>query len=192
MQLNMAARKLPGAEAEKQRQLLREAIQFKNYEFNTHGVELDQRYESGAVVPDGTPAPVNPRGHELYHHPTSFPGAKIPHAWLGRGTKQLSTLDIGGRGRFALLTGIGGEPWIDAAGAVSAALSVEIMTASIGPGGDYEDLYGDWAALREVEDTGCVLLRPDNYVAYRSPAMQPDPGCALGAALRHILAVDIE
>ncbi len=189
MQLNMAARKLPGAEAEKQRQLLREAIEFKNYEFNTHGVELDQRYQSGAVVPDGTPAPVNPRDHELYHHPTTWPGAKLPHTWLSRGTAQLSTLDIGGRGRFALLTGIGGEPWIHAAGVVSAALGVEIVAVSIGPGGDYEDLYGCWAALREVEDTGCVLLRPDNYVCYRNSTMQPDPEHALGVALRHILAV---
>jgi len=189
MQLNMAARKLPGAEAEKQRQLLREAIDFKNYEFNTYGVELDQRYQSGAVVPDGTPVPVNPRDHELYHHPTTWPGAKLPHAWLSRGTAQVSTLDIGGRGRFALLTGIGGEPWVHAAGVVSAALDVEIVAVSIGPGGDYEDLYGDWAALREVENTGCVLLRPDNYVGFRSSGVQPDPEHALAVALGYILAV---
>ncbi|GAA3274009.1 FAD-dependent monooxygenase [Dactylosporangium vinaceum] len=191
MRANMAARKSPGPEAEKQRRLLREAVEFKNYEFNTHGVELDQRYRSDAIVADGTPAPVPTRDHELHHHPTTWPGAKVPHAWLGRGAGRLSTLDVGGRGRFALLTGVGGEPWIEAARTVAATLGVEVVAASIGPGADYEDLYGDWATLREVEDTGCVLLRPDNYVAYRSTALPPDPERALTTALRHILALDL-
>src|SRR5919206_906981 len=49
---HMAARKQATPEAEKQRAALREAIAFKDYEFNCHGVEMDQRYESSAVVPD--------------------------------------------------------------------------------------------------------------------------------------------
>src|SRR4051795_12278799 len=47
---HMAARKQATPEAEKQRAALREAIAFKDYEFNCHGVELDQRYGSSAVV----------------------------------------------------------------------------------------------------------------------------------------------
>ena len=190
MQANMAARKLPGGAQEKQRELLREAIAFKDYEFNTHGVELDQRYRSAAVVPDGAQPPVNPRDDELFHHPTTWPGAKVPHAWLGRGTERVSTLDVGGGGRFALLTGIGGESWVAAAGAAATALGIELAAVTVGPGADYEDLYGDWARLREVGDTGCVLLRPDNYVAYRSAGLPDDPAAALGAALRQILARD--
>ncbi|AGZ43333.1 FAD-binding monooxygenase [Actinoplanes friuliensis DSM 7358] len=183
------ARKLPGEGAEKQRQLLREAVAFKDYEFNTHGVELDQRYVSDAVVPDGTPAPRNPRDAELYHHATTWPGAKVPHAWLGRGTERVSTLDVGGRGRFTLLTGVGGEAWAAAAADVAEELGIELTAATIGPGADYEDLYGDWAALREVGDTGAVLLRPDNYVCFRSPALAADPAEALRTALRQVLAV---
>jgi 2,4-dichlorophenol 6-monooxygenase len=67
---------------------------------------------------------------------------------------------------------------------------IELVAATIGPGADYEDLYGDWARLREVGDTGCVLLRPDNYVGFRSPGLPGDPREALGAALRQILARD--
>ena len=37
------------------RAALLEAMELKNYEFNAHGVELGQFYESTAVVPDGTP-----------------------------------------------------------------------------------------------------------------------------------------
>src|SRR5215813_352011 len=100
MASNMDSRKLPGADPEKRRALLREAIDFKNYEFNTHGVELNQRYTSDAIVQDGKPAPDNPRDNELYHHATTWPGAKLPHAWVTRGPSRVSTLDLGGQGRF--------------------------------------------------------------------------------------------
>jgi 2,4-dichlorophenol 6-monooxygenase len=188
MRVNMAARKLPGPDPEKQRQLLREAIELKNYEFNTHGVELDQRYRSGAVIADGTAEPVNPRDAELYHHPTTWPGAKVPHAWVGRGDARVSILDIGGHGRFTVLTGPGGEAWVRAADAAGSALGIDIAAVTIGPGADYEDLYGDWAALREIGDTGCLLLRPDNYVGFRSVGADADPSATLTTALRQILA----
>ncbi|SNY61169.1 FAD-dependent oxidoreductase [Paractinoplanes atraurantiacus] len=182
LRANMAARKLPTPEAEKQRRALREAIEFKNYEFNTHGVELDQRYASDAVTPDGTPFPANPRDEELYHHATTWPGAKVPHAWVTRGAERLSTLDLGGQGRFTLLTGIGGEQW------VSAARSQGVTAVTIGPGADYEDPYGDWARLREVGDGGCVLLRPDNYVCFRSYGPADDPAATLREVLDRVLA----
>ncbi|NMO49655.1 FAD-dependent monooxygenase [Actinoplanes sp. TBRC 11911] len=188
MRTNMAARKLPGDEAEKQRQLLREAVEFKNYEFNTHGVELNQRYESAAVVPDGTPAPSYSRDAELYHQATSYPGAKVPHAWVSRGKTKLSTLDIGGHGRFTLLTGPGGEAWQNAADAVGDAFGVEISAVTIGPGCDYEDIYGDWAKLQEISDSGCLLLRPDNHVGFRADVVHAEPEKALAAALGQILA----
>ncbi|MBM2617591.1 FAD-dependent monooxygenase [Actinoplanes sp. LDG1-06] len=178
---NMDARKLSTPAAEKQRRELREAIAFKNYEFNTHGVELNQRYVSDAVIPDGTPMPVNPRDDELHHLATTWPGAKVPHAWVGRGSSRLSTLDLGGHGRFVLLTGLGGEAW------VAAAASLPIDAVVIGPGADYEDIYGDWARLREINDSGCVLLRPDNHVAFRSADMVSDPSGTLRSALNQIL-----
>ncbi|MFF5076569.1 FAD-dependent oxidoreductase [Actinoplanes sp. NPDC000266] len=181
LRANMDARKLPTPEAEKQRRALREAIEFKNYEFNTHGVELDQRYVSEAVIPDGTPFPANPRDEELYHHATTWPGAKVPHAWVTRGDTRLSTLDLGGGGRFTLLTGIGGEAW------VSAARTHDVDAVTIGPGADYEDPYGDWARLREVGDSGCVLLRPDNYVCFRSDGAAEDPSARLREVLDRVL-----
>ncbi|MBU2662160.1 FAD-dependent monooxygenase [Actinoplanes bogorensis] len=178
---NMDARKLSTPAAEKQRRALREAIEFKNYEFNTHGVELNQRYASSAVIHDGTPMPVNPRDDELYHHATTWPGAKLPHAWIGSGRTRLSTLDLGGQGRFTLFTGLGGEAW------VAAAAALDIVPVLIGPGQEYEDIYGDWARLREVGDSGCVLVRPDNYVCFRSAELAADPAATLGAAIRSVL-----
>jgi 2,4-dichlorophenol 6-monooxygenase len=181
LQANMDARKLPTPAAEKQREALREAIEFKNYEFNTHGVELNQRYASSAVIPDGSPVPANPRDDELYHHATTWPGAKLPHAWVGLGRQRLSTLDIGGRGRFTLITGLGGEAWIEAAA------GLPVVAVTIGPGADYEDMYGDWARVREMGDSGCVLVRPDNYVCFRSDGLPGDPARTLTDALNRVL-----
>lgn len=190
---NLDSRKEATPAGEKRRQRLREAIDFKRYEFNAHGVELNQRYSSAAVVPDGTADPGFDRDPELHHQPSSRPGAKLPHAWLTAGTRTVSTLDLGGGGRFTLLTGIGGGTWVAAARAVGADLGLDIETAVIGPGQDYEDPYGDWARLRETGDTGVLLVRPDLYVAFRQAGGAGDEAEArsvLGGALRRILGRD--
>jgi 2,4-dichlorophenol 6-monooxygenase len=180
---NIAARKDTTEAAGKQRAELREAIAFKSYEFNAHGVDLNQRYTSGAIVPDGTPDPGFTRDPELHHQPSSRPGARLPHAWITSGSRTLSTLDTVGRGRFTLLTGIGGEAWVRAA----EAQEVEIATVVIGPGQEYEDPYGDWARLSEISDAGALLVRPDGFVAFRHASAAPDAGELLADALRTIL-----
>ncbi|MFF0092171.1 FAD-dependent oxidoreductase [Streptomyces canus] len=180
---NIAARKDTTEAAEKQRARLREAIAFKVYEFNAHGVDLNQRYTSDAVVPDGTPAETFARDRELHHQPTSRPGARVPHAWITSGTRTVSTLDTVGQGRFTLLTGIGGEGWVRAA----AAQDIEIATVVVGPGQEYEDPYGDWARLSEISDGGALLVRPDGFVAFRHATAAPDAGTLLTDALRQIL-----
>ena len=121
MNERMRARADNTPEAAAQRAQLREALELKDYEFNAHGVELGQRYRSAAVVSDGTPEPPYARDPELYYHPTTWPGARLPHCWLGTGGHRVSTHDLAGKGRFALLTGISGEPWAAAADAVARA-----------------------------------------------------------------------
>jgi 2,4-dichlorophenol 6-monooxygenase len=158
-----------------QREELRTAIELKDYEFNAHGVELGHRYRSAAVIGDGTPEPSYDRDEELYYHPTTWPGARIPHCWLSRGSDTVSTLDVVGKGRFTLLTGIGGEAWVKAAQAVSEQLGVPIEPFVIGPGRELEDLYGDWARAREIPDQGCLLVRPDAHIAFRASELSDDP-----------------
>ncbi|ANY08839.1 FAD-dependent oxidoreductase [Pseudonocardia sp. HH130630-07] len=184
----MAARGENTPEAAAQRVALRTALETKDYEFNAHGVELGQRYRSGAVVPDGTEEPAHDRDPELFYHATTWPGARLPHCWLGRGQDRVSTHDVTGKGRFALLTGISGEDWIPAAAQVSARFGIEIDAHVIGPGRDLTDLYDDWSRLREVTESGCVLVRPDAHVAWRSHRLPDDPAAELGAALAAVLA----
>jgi 2,4-dichlorophenol 6-monooxygenase len=188
MRANIEARKDDTPAAAGQRERLRRALALKDYEFNAHGVEFNQRYRSAAVVADGTEEPAYDRDPQLYYHPTTWPGARLPHCWVEHGGRRVSTIDLAGKGRFALLTGIGGDGWARAAEAVSARTGVEIAPFVIGPGRDVLDLYGDWAALSQVGERGCVLVRPDLHVAWRSHDLVADPAAELGRVLDAILA----
>ena len=189
MQQNMDARCDDTADAEEQRRKIREAIASKVYEFDAHGVEMNHRYASTAIVTDGAAPPPFERDHELHYHPTTCPGARIPHVWLYRddGTK-VSTLDLAGHGRFALFTGIGGGGWVDAARTVGAELGLDIAAYVIGPRQHWQDFTGDWARAREVRDGGVVLTRPDQHVCYRRESAADDPTAELRRVLSSVLA----
>ena len=129
---------------------------------------------------------------ELFYIPSTEPGARVPHAWLEQDRKRVSTLDLAGKGRFTVLTGAGGAVWIAAAQAAAEQLGVDVACFAIGLGCTVEDPYGDWAGLREVEESGCLLLRPDAHVAWRAAAAPPterDATHALVNALRQILCL---
>jgi 2,4-dichlorophenol 6-monooxygenase len=176
-------------EAERQRAAIREAIAFKKYEFDAHGVEMNQRYASGAVVTDGQVEPAFQLDAELYYQPTTWPGARLPHVWVfdQNGSRKTSTLDICGHGRFTLLTGIGGEAWVAAAEALGQEIGLPITAHLIGPRRKITDHTGDWARASEISDSGCLLVRPDHHVAWRAADMTADPAADLRRVLRAIL-----
>jgi 2,4-dichlorophenol 6-monooxygenase len=190
LERQLALRTAPGPEGEKIRQGVREAIAYKSYEFNAHGVEHNHRYASAAVVPDGTPMPEFVRDAELYAQPTTWPGAKLPHTWVTSNGRRVSTLDLAGKGAFSLWTGIGGEAWLKAATALTAVTGLPITGVSIGPRQEFEDPYGTWAELREIEDGGVLLVRPDLYVAARhigAPGSDDEAASWLKSALDSVL-----
>lgn len=168
MQQNMDARCNNTPAAEEQRAAIRTAIAAKVYEFDAHGVEMNQRYRSQAVVSDGEPEPAFEKDPELHFQQTTWPGARLPHAWVfAEDGRKVSTLDLAGHGRFTVLTGIGGQGWIEAAKVVGRELGIEIAAHAIGPRQNWQDFTGDWANLREVRDGGVVLVRPDHHVCWR-------------------------
>lgn len=163
----------PGASGAERRRSLIAGIKIMDGQFNAHGVELGQRYKAGALVGDEAPFPPYSRDPELYYQPTTHPGAYLPHVWVEQGQQRLSTLDLCGYDRFTLLTGIGGDGWRAAAATVSDETGVEIKVAEIGLRQEYDDPFGQWVAVRETSDNGCVLVRPDRHIAWRS-ASQAD------------------
>jgi 2,4-dichlorophenol 6-monooxygenase len=187
MRAAIEERKANTARGAAKRAALVEAMELKNYEFNAHGVEMGQFYESAAIVPDGSPRPVPRRDPELYFTPTTVPGGRLPHAWVGDRIRKVSTLDLAPYTRFTLFTGIAGEAWADAAAKVGAGLGVPLGTVIIGPGQEYTDLYYDWARAREVAEDGVLLVRPDKHIGWRSMTLPADPEAALRAALTSLL-----
>lgn len=179
--------KLYGPDGDQQRTELLAALEVMNAQFNAHGVELGQQYRSRAVVDDGTPPPEPARDPVLHHAPSTHPGSPIPHAWLAIGDEDVSTLDVCAYDRFTLVTGAGGQPWLDAAAKVSAELGIEVAAVQVSLGLAVNDVYGDWTRRREIGDKGCVLVRPDRIVAWRSPDLLDDPKAALRAVMSAIL-----
>lgn len=141
------------------------ALDLKNHEFNAQGVEMNQRYRSSAVlVEPESIEEVWQRDPELYLQATTRPGAKIPHAWLinARGVR-ISTLDVVGKGKFSLVTGLVGHAWSAAAEELNMPL---LRTVVIGKK-QYQDVYFTWARLREIDEAGALLVRPDGFIAWR-------------------------
>jgi 2,4-dichlorophenol 6-monooxygenase len=156
------------------RETLREAIVAKNYEYNAHGVEMNQRYASSAVISEGMPFPASDRDPELHYIPTTCPGARLPHVWLQRDGLPISTLDIVGKGRFSVLTGIGGDMWALAAATAAERHDLPVDVHRIGPGCALTDLYGEWTLMREIDEAGCLLVRPDGHVGWRAGHLADD------------------
>jgi len=188
MQQNMDARCNNTPAAEEQRAAIRKAIAAKVYEFDAHGVEMNQRYRSDAVVTDGQPEPVFAKDPELHFQQTTWPGARLPHAWVfSEDGKKVSTLDLAGHGRFTVLTGPGGQGWIEAAKVVGRELGIEIAAHAIGPRQQWQDFTGDWANLSDVRDGGVVLARPDHHVCWRRTDSAENPAAELRRVMTAIL-----
>ena len=155
----------PGPEGVARRSALAEALKLKNYEFNAQGVELNQRCVSEAIIPDPDGAEeIWKRDPQLFMQPTTRPGAKLPHVWLvGQDGRRVSTLDLVGKGKVSLVTGIAGQAWVDAAQKLSLPF---LRTVVIGMPGA-QDSYCSWHAMREIEEAGALLVRPDGVVAWR-------------------------
>jgi len=180
----------PGPKGKAKRQALREAIALQQYHFCAHGVELGVRYREGALLADpaldeGQPA----RDPQIHYQPLAHPGCHLPHAWLEKDGRRLSTLDITGNGRFVLLLGHDAWAWEQAAAAVREALGVPLAVARLGVGLDYADVLGQWTALSGIEDDGCLLVRPDKVIAWRCASLPRDPRADLRNALAQILGL---
>lgn len=171
---------------QERRRMFRRAILDTRHEFHGLGVEMNQTYSGLGVYTGDEKSAFELQGRAaqdpiLYHMRSTHPGRRLPHAWLNKACpsqKAISTIDLAGKGRFALFTGIGGEAWRPAAEAVAAMIGhgLQIEVFSIGFGQEWEDVYDEWVNVREVEDSGAVLVRPDRFVAWRSRAAECDGG----------------
>jgi 2-polyprenyl-6-methoxyphenol hydroxylase-like FAD-dependent oxidoreductase len=126
-------------------------------------VELGYVYQSEAVLPDRpevAPAHLSPRESH------ARPGTRAPHLWLELRGRRISTLDLYGE-RFVLLAGPAAHEWCRCAHAVGSDVGVELDVLQPGEG-DLEDVSGSLCDVHGIEPGGCLLVRPDGFVAWRA------------------------
>ncbi|TXN31167.1 FAD-dependent monooxygenase [Lacisediminihabitans profunda] len=144
-------------------------------------IDLGYRYRSAAIASEPGEAVVHGDPREA----RGLPGTRAPHTFLVRDGERISTLDLFGR-TFTVLTGSDGGAWAAPAAQAARELGIEIGIHHIGapglanPDGDFESLYG-------LESTGAALVRPDGFVAWRSPTDSAAQGSTLRETLRTIL-----
>jgi hypothetical protein len=180
-----------GESGRRRRREFQKGIENTATEFHGLGIEMNQRYVSDAVcLADEGPAPEGLEQEVKEHHISTRPGMRLPHAWVNTRVpgKKVSTIDLAGHGQFCLITGPGGQSWKESAQQVTKVIGVDIQGYSIGWKQDYEDVYFDWARRREVEEDGCVLVRPDRFVAWRSRSMVANCAITLEKVMRSILS----
>ena len=121
------------------------------------------------------------------------PGSRVPHLWgEWKGTRR-STLDLCGSG-FVLLAGAEGREWIEAAKRVSSSLGIDIQAHAVGgaEGGSFVIVpKGAFEAAAGIAARGAILVRPDDFIAWRSRRQTLDPKVDLEKGMREALCLDV-
>jgi hypothetical protein len=134
---------------------------------------LGYQYHSAAVASDATPPGTVTFVDEL----TGQPGTRMPHIWLPRDGDRVSTLDLIDSG-FAVFTAGDPAAWTAAAARVAATFGVEVTVHALGD---------DGAAHTGLGAGGALLVRPDDFVGWRTETLPSDPETALRQSLSAIL-----
>lgn len=132
------------------------------------GAELGYRYVDSPVICN---IPGGPEHLFREYHPTTWPGARLPHVWLDDGTPMQDRMPDDG---YAILKlgrsnadASGLERAIRARGAPVAVLEVPDQVA--------RDIYGH----------DLILLRPDMHIVWRGQAAPDDPAAVAAIATGH-------
>lgn len=145
------------------------------------------KYRSSAVVSDQASVPDRDAVQLVENEELrGEPGTRVPHAWVLAEGARVSTIDLLGAG-FTLFTGSAGRPWLTAAKAATEYFGVSINVHSIGSDADVRDAGDRWAALTGLSPDSALLVRPDDFVAWRAETLPDSPEKELRQVLCQIL-----
>ncbi|KAF2121053.1 FAD-binding monooxygenase-like protein [Lophiotrema nucula] len=117
------------------------------------------------------------------------PGRRVPHVWIEKAGQRISTLDLCGKG-FVLLAGADGEAWEDAAKQVGNAVGVEIISHCINSKGEVVAEEGAFEVAAGISSGGALLVRPDDFVAWRARKRLGNGQEQLEQAMRQVLCLE--
>lgn len=148
------------ARSRRLRERMAAAIPGQEEHFVASGLEFGYAYASPLIDTDEGPCP---GGDVAFYHPTTHPGARLPHTTVRlTDGSELSTHEVIARKGLTLFTA---DPrgWSEAL--ATAPLSTPL--AVVGLTGD-SDVHHHTTTLFEVGDHGAVVVRPDGHVVWRT------------------------
>jgi hypothetical protein len=143
------------------------AIANQAIHFDLLGLQLGHSYSGDLVIDDGSEAPVVEEPARDYL-PSSRPGARLPHGWLADGR---STLDLIAPDAPTLLLAAGSEAPI-----LDPSITVKVVEVPV----------EIWSEAFAIDAATCLLVRPDQHIAYRGTVAGVD------AALRAMFAINAD
>ena len=113
-----------------------------------------------------------------------LPGSRIPHYWLEKDGKAVSTIDL--TGQWLLLDGPEGTQWSGTAKSAAHSFA-DLPLDAWQVGTDLADPTGQFATSVGISAAGAILVRPDGFVAWRAKELSGMAEKALAEAISSIL-----
>jgi 2,4-dichlorophenol 6-monooxygenase len=177
-----------GPDGDARRRQAAHAIASQSMEFKEHNVEYGFRYQSDAIVGDGSPEPHNVDDIRVYQ-PDTRPGSPLPHAWVERDGVHKPLRDVAPLQSFLLIAGEQGDAWCEAAREAARIRGIELLAIRLGhTEGDWLDPRLAFLRVRAFGPEGAILVRPDRVVAWRAMGSDAEPLRVLGSVLDGVLA----
>jgi 2-polyprenyl-6-methoxyphenol hydroxylase-like FAD-dependent oxidoreductase len=134
------------------REAVHRCVQDQREHFDSLALQLGYIYGEPGNVPSDVSA----------YTPVFRRGARMPHAWVSRSGKQISTLDLLSDTAFTLIVANTDREWTAAASALDLPVSIHRL------GVDFTDEEGTWSVQSGVAQGGALFLRPDGHIALQA------------------------
>lgn len=115
-------------------------------------------------------------------------GERVPHLWIERDGRRVSTVDLADRG-FVLLASTDGEPWCAPAEAAARLLGVPMETVVVHARASFASPAHLWHAYFGLDSRQAVLLRPDGHIAWFTPESSEEPTMIVARELVSLLSL---
>lgn len=139
------------------RDAIASAVQEQATHFDMMGLQLGYVYET--ALNRGRPTPLCEMDPTPFE-PTGEIGARLPHAWLANGHSTLDLIDP----HVLTLVSFGDH---DAWSRVATESGVVLRQVRVG---DDIEVADDWRTMCGTTDTGALLVRPDQHIAWVASA----------------------
>lgn len=148
---------------------------------------LGYNYKSEAILNESENL-TQPAKFELI----GIPGTRAPHIWVKRDNQLVSILDLLSY-EWVLLVGSDGQTWINAVEQIKKKSNLPLAVYQISGAEGLKEITPDsWTTAYGVTSTGAVLVRPDQFIAWRIAAFDSSksPLALLEKVLQKLLVGD--